>query len=101
MRLGMSGAFLPTKIDHFSVETCRRIKELGFSGCFTRFTNNPFETEHSKANRVRDLMKDEGVQMYQAIGYRPPLHHPDESIRKEAVKVLQRSEERRVGKECR
>ncbi len=88
MRLGMSGAFLPTKIDDFTAETCRRIKELGFSGCFTRFTDNPLETSHARAHRVRDLMQDEGVQMYQAIGYRPPLHHPDDTIRKEAVKLL-------------
>jgi sugar phosphate isomerase/epimerase len=88
MRLGMSGAFLPTKIDDFSEETCRRIKELGFSGCFTRFTDNPLETDHKRAHRVRDLMKDQGVRMYQAIGYRPPLHHPDENVRKEAVRIL-------------
>ena len=88
MRLGMSGAFLPTKIDDFTAETCRRIRELGFSGCFTRFTDNPLETPHAQAHRVRDLMQDEGVQMYQAIGYRPPLHHPDDTIRNEAVKLL-------------
>jgi sugar phosphate isomerase/epimerase len=84
----MSGAFLPTKIDDFSEETCRRIKDLGFSGCFTRFTDDPFETPHARAHRVRDLMKDQGVRMYQAIGYRPPLHHPDETVRKQAVQVL-------------
>ena len=88
MRLGMSGAFLPTKIDDFTAETCRRIRELGFSGCFTRFTDNPLQTPHAQVHRVRDLMQDEGVQMYQAIGYRPPLHHPDDTIRKEAVKLL-------------
>jgi sugar phosphate isomerase/epimerase len=84
----MSGAFLPTKIDDFSEETCRRIKDLGFSGCFTRFTDNPLETPHERAHRVRDLMADQGVRMYQAIGYRPPLHHPDETVRKEAVRLL-------------
>ena len=84
----MSGAFLPTKIDDFSEETCRRIKDLGFSGCFTRFIDDPLETPHTRAHRVRDLMRDQGIEMYQAIGYRPPLHHPDETIRREAVKVL-------------
>jgi len=89
MRLGMSGAFLPTRMDDFSEATCRRIKELGFSGCFTRFVDDPFETPAAKAHRVRDLMREQGVAMYQAIGYRPPLHHPDERVRAEAVKVLQ------------
>jgi sugar phosphate isomerase/epimerase len=89
MRLGMSGAFLPNKIDGFTEETCRRIKELGFSGCFTRFTDDPFETPHGKAHRVRDLMRDQGVAMYLVIGSRPPLPHPDEPVRKAAVKVLQ------------
>lgn len=88
MRFGMSGAFLPSNLDDFSEETCRQIKELRFSGCFTRFTNDLFETPLSKAHRVRDLLADHGLRMYQAIGYRPPLHHPDESIRQQAVKIL-------------
>ena len=42
MRLGMSGAFLPARMDDFSAEIAARIRELGFSGCFTRFTDDPF-----------------------------------------------------------
>ena len=88
MRLGMSGAFLPAKMDDFSVEIAQRIRDLGFSGCFTRFTDDPFTTPAAKANRVRDLLADHGLRMYQAIGYRPPLIHPDEAVRRQAVKVL-------------
>lgn len=88
MRLGMSGTFLPSNMDDFSDETAKRIRDLGFSGCFTRFTNDPFETAPAQANRVRDLLASYGLRMYQAIGYRPPLIHPDESVRQQAVKVL-------------
>lgn len=88
MRFGMSGAFLPARMDDFTEETAKRIVELGFSGCFTRFTDDPFETPPAKAHRVRDLLAAHGLRMYQAIGYRPPLHHPDEAVRREAVKVL-------------
>ena len=88
MRLGMSGTFLPSRMDEFSEETARRIKELGFSGCFTRFTDDPFETPPAKAHRVRDILADHGLEMYEAIGYRPPLHHPDESVRRRAVEIL-------------
>ena len=88
MRLGMSGAFLPARMDDFSAETAERIRDLGFSGCFTRFTDDPFTTPAAKANRVRDLLADHGLRMYQAIGYRPPLIHPDEAVRSQAVKVL-------------
>ncbi len=88
MRIGMSGAFLPARMDDFTAETARRIRALGYSGCFTRFTDDPFETPVAKAHRVRDLLADHGLQMYQAIGYRPPLHHPDETVRRQAVRVL-------------
>ncbi|HEX2033350.1 MAG TPA: sugar phosphate isomerase/epimerase family protein [Chloroflexota bacterium] len=88
MRFGMSGAFLPARMDDFTAETAQRIRDLGFSGCFTRFTDDPFETPPAKAHRVRDLLAEYGLRMYQAIGYRPPLIHPDEAVRREAVKVL-------------
>ena len=88
MRLGMSGAFLPSRMDEFSEETARRIKELGFSGCFTRFTDDPFETPPAKAHRVRDILADHGLSLFQSICRRPPLHHPDESVRQESVKIL-------------
>jgi len=84
----MSGAFLPSKMDEFSAETARRIKELGFSGCFTRFTDDPFEMQPAKAHRVRDILADHGLALYQSICRRPPLHHPDESVRQESVKIL-------------
>lgn len=88
MRLGMSGAFLPGRMDDFTEETARRIRDLGFSGCFTRFTDDPFQTPPARANRVRDLLAAHGLRMYQAIGYRPPLIHPDETVRRQAAQVL-------------
>ncbi|MGH2369700.1 MAG: sugar phosphate isomerase/epimerase family protein [Chloroflexota bacterium] len=88
MRFGMSGAFLPAKMDDFTEQTARRIRDLGFSGCFTRFTDDPFETPPARAHRVRDLLADHGLRMYQAIGYRPPLIHPDETVRRQAAQTL-------------
>jgi sugar phosphate isomerase/epimerase len=88
MRLGMSGAFLPARMDDFTEETARRIRDLGFSGCFTRFTDDPFTTPKETAHRVRDLLAGHGLRMYQAIGYRPPLIHPDEAVRRRAAEVL-------------
>ena len=87
MRFGMSGAFLPSSMDDFTTEMAVRIKGLGYSGCFTRFTDDPFTTAPARANRVRDLLADHGLRMYQAIGYRPPLIHPDEAIRTGAAKT--------------
>ena len=88
MRLGMSGAFLPQTMDDFTEATARRIRDLGFSGCFTRFTDDPFTTPPAKAHRVRDILAGHGLRMYQAIGYRPPLHHPDETVRRAAAQTL-------------
>ena len=87
MRLGMRGAFLPSRMDNFTEETARRIRDLGFSGCFTKFTDDPFKTPAGKAHRVRDLLAGHGLRMYQAIGFRPPLIHPDESVRQNAVRI--------------
>lgn len=89
MRLGMSGAFLPARMDDFTPEMAQRIKELGFSGCFTRFTaDDPFATPPARAHRVRDILADHGLRMYQSVGYRPPLIHPDETVRRQGVRTL-------------
>ena len=50
MRFGMSGAFLPSSMDDFTPEMAVRIRDLGYSGCFTRFTDDPFTTEIGRAH---------------------------------------------------
>jgi len=92
MRLGMSGAFLPRNMDDFTPEMATKVKALGFSGVFTRFgENDPFETTPAKCHRVRDLLADHGLRIYQATGYWQPLIHPDEAGRRQAVRVLQQA----------
>jgi len=92
MHLGMSGAFLPRNMDDFTPEMAKRVKALGFSGVFTRFgDNDPFETAPAKCHRVRDLLADHGLRIYQATGYWQPLIHPDETQRRQAVRVLQQA----------
>ncbi|MCS7060424.1 MAG: sugar phosphate isomerase/epimerase family protein [Anaerolineae bacterium] len=90
MRLGMSGCFLPSNMDDLTPEVCRRVRALGFSGIFTRFRDNhPLHTPKSKADRVRQIMADEGVHLYQCTGFWQNLITPDEAQRREAVRVLQ------------
>jgi len=90
MRFGMSGCFLPDNMDDMTPEICRRVRDLGFSGIFTRFRrNHPLETSRAQADRVRRLMADEGVRLYQATGFWQNLVTPDETQRSEAVRVLQ------------
>lgn len=92
MRLGMSGAFLPRNMDDFTPEMATKVKALGFSGVFTRFGENaPFETTPAKCHRVRDLLADHGLRIYQSTGYWQPLIHPDEAERRQAVRVLQQA----------
>ncbi|MCH2574582.1 sugar phosphate isomerase/epimerase [Candidatus Poribacteria bacterium] len=92
MRLGMSGAFLPNNMDDFTPEMAKKIRSLGFSGVFTRFReNDPFETPSSKCYRVRDLLADHGLRIYQSTGYWQPLIHPDETQRRQAVRTLQQA----------
>ncbi len=90
MRFGMSGCFLPDNMDELTPAMCRRVRELGFSGIFTRFRkNDPHTTPRHKADRVRTLLADHGLRMYQATGYWQNLVTPDENRRREAVRTLQ------------
>jgi sugar phosphate isomerase/epimerase len=90
MRFGMSGCFLPADMNEVTPEICRRVRELGFSGIFTRFAkNDPHTTPAADAHRLRDLLADHGVRLYQATGYWQNLVTPDEGHRREAVRTLQ------------
>ena len=90
MRFGMSGTFLPSNMEDFTPEIARKARSFGFSGVFTRFReNDPFETTTAQCHRVRDVLADEGIRMYQTTGYWQCLIHPDETERKKAVRTVQ------------
>lgn len=90
MRLGMSGCFLPDDMNDLTAATCRRVRDLGFSGIFTRFrANDPHTTPRSQADRVRQTLADEGVRLFQTTGYWQNLVTPDEGQRREAVRTVQ------------
>lgn len=90
MRLGMSGCFLPSDMNDLNETMCRRVRELGFSGIFTRFrANDPHTTPQAEAERVRSLLADEGVRLFQATGYWQNMITPDESVRRESVRTVQ------------
>ena len=89
MRFAVSGPVFPPRIDEFTDAHARRVREMGFTGCFTRFDlDDPFVTSRASIGRVRRILDDHGLEMVQAIGHRPPLIHPDESVRREGVRVL-------------
>jgi len=89
MRFGMSGCFLPENMDDVTPEMCRRVRELGFTGIFTRFrANDPHTTPRHKAERLRNLLADEGVRLYQSTGYWQNMVTPDEAMRKEAASTV-------------
>ena len=90
MRFGMSGCFLPSDMNDLSVAMCRRVRELGFSGIFTRFrSNDPHTTSKDQAVRLRDLLAGEGLRLYQATGYWQNMITPDETVRRETVRTVQ------------
>jgi sugar phosphate isomerase/epimerase len=90
MRFGMSGCFLPDDMNDMTPQICQRVRELGFSGIFTRFRkNNPHETTKAQARRVRDLLAGEGLRLFQVTGYWQNLVTPEETKRREAVLTLQ------------
>ena len=90
MRFGLSGTFLPANMDDFTPVIARRVKDLGFSGVYCRFSaNDPFTTTAAQCHRVRDLLADHGLHMYQVTGYWQRLIDPDETGRQGAVRTLQ------------
>lgn len=89
MRLAVSGGLFPRHVDEFTEAMAARTREMGYTGIFTRFDqDDPFATTDAQCRRVRSILADYGLTMVQAIGHRPPLIHPDEAIRREAVKTL-------------
>lgn len=90
MRFGMSGCFLPPDMNDLSVAMCRRARDLGFSGIFTRFrANDPHTTPKAQATRVRDLLAGEGLRLFQVTGYWQNMVTPDETARQESVRTIQ------------
>jgi sugar phosphate isomerase/epimerase len=90
MRFGVSGAIVPTNMDDLTAEVAQRVRDLGFSGIFSRFrANDPHETTVAQCRRVRDLLADHGLRMYQATGYWQCMIHPDEAVRREASRTVQ------------
>ena len=90
MRFGLSGTFLPDNMNDLTPEICRRVRELGFSGIFTRFrANDPHTTPRPQAERVRRLLADEGLRLFQVTGYWQTLIAPDESARRQAARTVQ------------
>jgi sugar phosphate isomerase/epimerase len=89
MRLGLNGCFLPDDMKDITPALCQRVRAAGFSGIFTRFKNNhPLETPRSEAERVRQVLADNGLRMYQSTGFWQNLVNPDETQRAQAVRVL-------------
>jgi sugar phosphate isomerase/epimerase len=90
MRFGMCGAFLPDDMNDLTPETCKRVRDMGFSGIFTRFKrNDPHTTPRADAERVRKLLEDENLNLFQVTGYWQNLVTTDESARRESVRTVQ------------
>lgn len=90
MRFGISGAYLPDDMNHLDAATLRRARAEGFSGIFTRFrANDPHSTPRAAAERVRALLEDENMRLFQVTGYWQNLITSDEAARAESVRTLQ------------
>lgn len=90
MRLGLNGCYLPADMAEITPSLCARVRADGFSGIFTRFAkNNPLDTPRQAADRVRQVLSDSGIRMFQATGFWQNLVTPDESVRAESVRTLQ------------
>jgi sugar phosphate isomerase/epimerase len=90
MRFGVSGDLIPRDMDEITPALTERVRALGFSGIFSRFgANDPHTTTEAQCHRVRAILDEAGLVMYQCTGYWQCLIHPDEAQRREAVRTLQ------------
>jgi sugar phosphate isomerase/epimerase len=90
MRLGMCSCFLPANMNDIDSAMLQRVRAAGFSGIFTRFRDNdPLTTPKADAERLKSLLADNNVRLFQTTGYWQNLVTPDETARAESVKVLQ------------
>ncbi|MBZ0296195.1 MAG: sugar phosphate isomerase/epimerase [Anaerolineae bacterium] len=81
---------MPDDMRDLTPEMCQRVRDLGFSGIFTRFrANDPHTTSKAVAQQARDLLEGEGVRLYQTTGYWQNLVTSDETHRRESVKTVQ------------
>ncbi len=90
MRLGMSGCFLPANMNDIDAAMCARVRDAGFTGIFTRFRDNdPLTTSRDDALRLKSLLADEGLYLFQSTGYWQNLVTSDNTARAQSVRVLQ------------
>ena len=89
MRFGIVGGFLPDHMKDLTEEMCQRVRQLGFSGIFGRFkADDPFEIKPSDAYKVRDMLRGEGVSLFEVTGYYPNLVTSDNNFRQAEIKRL-------------
>jgi len=89
VRFGIVGGFLPDNMADLTVEMCQQVRQLGFSGIFGRFKDdNPFQITKTDAYNVRDMLKGEGVSLFEATGYYPNLITPDDTLREQEIRRL-------------
>jgi sugar phosphate isomerase/epimerase len=89
MRFGIVGGFLPDHMADLTVEMCQQVRQLGFSGIFGRFKNDDlFQITKPDAYKVRDMLKGEGVSLFEATGYYPNLVTPDNTLREREIRRL-------------
>ncbi len=82
MRFGVSGDLIPRNMDDVTPALAERVKALGFSGIFSRFgDNDPHTTTEEQCRRVRAILGEAGLAMYQCTGYWQCLIDPDDAGR--------------------
>jgi sugar phosphate isomerase/epimerase len=77
-------------MDDLTPAIAARVKELGFTGIFSRFRDNdPHTTTEAQCRRVRAILADADLTMYQCTGYWQCLIDPNDARRQSAIETLQ------------
>jgi len=87
MRLGVAG-LVPRALDAVTDRVAAKISELGFGGVVTHFLGDPATLDADPLRRVRSILANHGIRIVQSWGWQQPLVHPDENVRREAVRTL-------------
>lgn len=89
MRLGLANGPLPATSEGYTPELVAQLRSLGIRALAVHLQDADALVAR-EGRRVRDLLADAGIRVWQSTGYQPNLVDPDPGVRREAHARLRR-----------
>jgi sugar phosphate isomerase/epimerase len=88
MRLGVTG-MIPHRLERIDERIAHKIAALGFTGVGMHLSGDPHEVSAETCHRARDILAERGLGLIQFFGCYPSIISPDETVRREGVRIAQ------------